>query len=359
MPLRNVTLDQLARWLVLLGYCLTGCTEHGLRRYDSEFLSMGTQAQLTVWASSPAQAALISRQVEQQLNEQGIDWYPWTDNPEGELRQLNQALSAGEHFKVSASLAALLQKAMELHIASNGYFDPAIAPMTLAWGFADSQKPAITVLPANERLNDWKQSRPRLVDLQLHDGLVSSERRDLQLDLGAIAKGYALDLAMQRLRQSGMTQASLNLGGQILLMGKTLPESTSVVTLSDPRAAEPLGKLVLQDGESISTSGDYQRSTIVAGQRIHHLLDPHTGAPVMHTQMVTVIAGSGVLADAASTALMAAGPAQWQGIARTMGIREALRIDATGKIEVSTALYARLRWSPQAIAGHSIQQVSL
>ena len=79
----------------------------------------------------------------------------------------------------------------------------------------------------------------------------------------------------------------------------------------------------------------------------------------MHTQMVTVIAGSGVLADAASTALMAAGPAQWQDIARAMGIREALRIDATGKIEVSTALYARLRWSTQAIAGHSIQQITL
>ncbi|MGD9843480.1 MAG: FAD:protein FMN transferase [Steroidobacteraceae bacterium] len=353
--MRSVALDRLAG-LLLLCSGLVACTEAVPQRYDSEFLAMGTQVQLSLWASSPTQAATISRQLEQQLLQQGTDWYPWTQNPQGELKQLNAALVRGNSFTVSDSLAGLLQQALQLHQASEGYFDPAVAPMTVAWGFADSQAAALTALPTAERLTVWRQSRPTLADLQLRDYRVSSTRRDLQIDLGAIAKGYALDLAMQKLRQAGIAQASLNLGGQIILMGQSLPVSATQVAVREPRSLQALGSLQLHGGESISTSGDYERSTTVQGQRIHHLLDPHTGAPITHTQAVTVIASSATLADAASTALMAGGPEHWREIAARMNIREVLRIDATGKIEVTAALYARLQWNPKAIAAHSIQQ---
>jgi thiamine biosynthesis lipoprotein len=80
--------------------------------------------------------------------------------------------------------------------------------------------------------------------------------------------------------------------------------------------------------------------------------------PVAHTESVTVISNDATLADAASTALMAAGPDNWQRIARQLGVREVLRIDATGAIEVTAALYARLHWLP-AIQGHAIRQIKL
>lgn len=339
---------------------LTACTDRSPQRYDSAFLAMGTQVSLSLWAATTQQAAQQSTAIEQQLLQQGVDWYPWTSNPQGELKRLNTALAQGQPLQLSAALADLLQQALELYQRSDGYFDPAIAPMTETWGFADTQSPAIATLPDPAQLSAWQTTRARLADLQLVEGLARSERRDLQLDLGAIAKGYALEQAMQTLQHAGVAAARLNLGGQVALLGTAPPETATHIAIRDPRQPPPfnLATVELLSGESIATSGDYERSAMVQGQRIHHLLDPHTGSPVSHTQAVTVLANNATLADTASTALMAAGPQHWQRIARQMGIREVLRIDATGKIEVTAALYARLKWQPQ-IKTTRIQQINL
>lgn len=344
----------------MLCNALLGCTDRSPQRYDSEFLAMGTQVSLSLWTATPQLAAQQLQQLEQSLLQQGVDWYPWTSNPQGELKRLNAALAQGQPLQLSAALAGLLQQALDLHQRSDGYFDPAIAPMTEAWGFADTQSPAIATLPAPAQLSAWQTTRARLADLQLVGGLARSERRDLQLDLGAIAKGYALEQAMQSLRHADMAAARLNLGGQVALSGTALPAEITRIAIRDPRQPPPfnLATVELYSGESISTSGDYERSAMVQGQRIHHLLDPHTGIPVSHTQAVTVLADNAALADAGSTALMAAGPQHWQRIARQMGIREVLRVDATGKIEVTAALYARLKWHPQ-IKTTRIQKINL
>lgn len=347
---------------VLAALCLSGapgCMQRTPQRYDSQFITMGTQAQLSIWADTPTQAAQISKKIEQQLNQQSIDWYAWSPQQTSELRRLNAALKAGQHFQVSESLADLLHISLAMHKSSQGYFDPAIMPMTAAWGFADSNHPAMTEPPSQRLLQDWSQHRPRLADLTLRDHTVSSLRQDLQIDLGAIAKGYALDLAIQQLQREGITQASLNLGGQALLIGDSLPKSITEVKIQSPRSNTFLGRITLKSGESISTSGDYWRNNIVNGRTIHHLLDPHTGSPVSHTRAVTVIATSGVLADAASTALMAAGPERWPTVARALSIQEVLRIDSIGNIQVTASMHARLRLTPETLSHHSIQIVTL
>ncbi len=320
---------------------------------------MGTWVRISIWTGSTTHAASITQQIENQLKQQGIDWYPWSEDSHSELRRLNAALNKGATFNASDDLLQLLKMSMRMHLASEGFFDPAVMPMTAAWGFANYPQPTLTTLPSTTFLRSWQRSRPKLTDLILQDHFVSSARHDLQLDLGAIAKGYALDLVKQHLHQSGISQACINLGGQLLVIGKSLPATCTWIHLQNPRSNDSLGKIKLMDGESISTSGDYQRNALVDGNLIHHLLDPYTGAPVPHTQSVTVIASSAALADAASTALMAAGPAHWRAIAKKLGIREALRIDTSGKIEVSTALYSRLTLSPQTLHSHPIQLVAL
>ena len=114
------------------------------------------------------------------------------------------------------------------------------------------------------------------------------------------------------------------------------------VGIRDPRAVRTLAWLELND-ESVATSGDYERFFLVNGKRIHHLLDPRTGRPAGHTIAVTVIANDATLADAASTALFIAGPDQWQNVARAMGVDQALRVDASGQIQVTRKLQARLQ----------------
>jgi thiamine biosynthesis lipoprotein len=151
----------------------------------------------------------------------------------------------------------------------------------------------------------------------------------------------------------------LNMGGQVGVMGSVMAGQLAAVAIADPRSALPLASLRLATGESISTSGDYERLTEQNGRRLHHLLDPFSGMPVNHTRAVTVVSHDPVLTDAASTALMAAGPDNWRRIARALGIREVLRVDATGAIEVTAALYARLQWRSAAVQTPPIEQIDL
>ncbi|MGE0115943.1 MAG: FAD:protein FMN transferase [Steroidobacteraceae bacterium] len=336
------------------------CTERGPQRYDSEFLAMGTRVQLSLLATGPDTAAMLSALVEHSMRREAIDWYPWTQDASGELKQLNTALASGKSREISPALNLLLQRAAAAYRLSEGYFDPAVAPLTQAWGFADlndaRRQPAA---PDPSLLEHWRHSRPTMAALRIDGRQVSSPRRDLQLDLGAIAKGHALQLALQQLQQQGCHDAAINMGGQIGVMGANMVRQWPAVAIRDPRAARALATLQLDAGESIATSGDYERYIERQGRRIHHLLDPHTGLPVAHTQAVTVISRDATTADAASTALMAAGPEQWQRIARQMGVREVLRVDASGAIEVTAALYARLQWNPTAAQLRHITQINL
>lgn len=313
---------------------------------------MGTRIDLRLQADTPAQAAQLAAGIEHDLSRWGREWYPWGDQ-QGELKALNSALHEGHAAHISPELRDLLLRSQRLQRDSEGFFDPATAPMVQAWGFVDSQR--TNTRPSDLQLQSWARDHATLADLVIDAATVSSARRDLQLDLGAIAKGYALEVAAQRLRQARVSWATLNIGGQWKVLGNT--EQT--IGIRDPRQDAMLASLHLAADESVSTSGDYERFAIIDGQRIHHLLDPHTGMPVTHTQAVTVVTRDATLADAASTALMAAGPDHWQRIARQLGVRQVLRIDSSGAIEVTAALYARLQWNPSVMRDHSITQVSL
>lgn len=342
------------RWWLLssAGWLLLAACAPSPQTYDSSFLAMGTRVDLSLQANTPTQAAQLAADIERDMLRWGRDWYPWGEQP-GELKQLNIALTKGESPRVSAELRELLIRAQTLQQASDGYFDPAVAPMVKAWGFTDMTR--VAVEPSAAQLSAWTQNHPTLADLNISSAYISSPRRDLQLDLGAIAKGYAVDLALQQLRAGGIRHAALNIGGELRVMGGVRSKQVSI---RDPRRDAALAMLDLNQDESISTSGDYERYAVVNGQRIHHLLDPHTGQPVAHTQAVTVLAADATLADAASTALMAAGPDNWRRIARQLGITQVLRIDGSGAIEVTAALYARLKWSEAALREHRISQIT-
>jgi thiamine biosynthesis lipoprotein len=145
------------------------------------------------------------------------------------------------------------------------------------------------------------------------------------------------------LRAHGIRDALVALGGDVHALG-ALGARPWRVALRDP-AGGALGVVELGDGESLYASGGYQRFREESGGRAPHVLDPRSGHPAEGASAAAVLALDPVLADAAATALLVAGPAEWRGVAARMGIACALLVDDAGTVHATRALAARVAWS--------------
>ncbi len=148
------------------------------------------------------------------------------------------------------------------------------------------------------------------------------------VDLGGIAKGYAADEVARILREGGVTNAIVNLGGTVIAMGKSC-----IVGIQHPDRCTgiPMGRIALHD-RAVVTSGDYERYFEVDGERYHHILDPRTGYPAKSgLRSVTVIGGSAMVLDALSTAIFVMGTEKGLPLARRL---EAEAILVTGRLDV-------------------------
>ena len=312
---------------------------HLLRR---EFMLMGTLATVSLdlderMPATRAEAALDDLQ--QFLSAFAQRW----SMRDGELARLNQQLAGGNAITVPDDMQTLFAEAQRAQTQSAGRFDVRIGALVKLWGFDD--------------LTRLRSAPPPQADIEeltalLHSAAALNDRlygpARVQLDFGAIAKGYACDLALARLRSAGFGNALVNLGGNLRASGHHGLRPWQI-GIRHPRADAPdnahgslLATLTLQDGEAVMTSGDYERYFEDHGRRYHHLLDPATGEPAQGLISVSVVHPQGAWADAASTALFVAGPAHWRDTALAMGITQALVVDAQGRILATPALAPRL-----------------
>jgi len=258
---------------------------------------------------------------------------------------LNEAIAAGHPAAVPAELADILRDAQAITRAGDRLFDPGVGQLVRLWGFHADE--FVARLPEPAAIDAWLQSRPSILDLSIDDQTVSSVNRDVAIDLGGYAKGYALDRAAGLLRQQGVANALINIGGNVMALGSKNGVPWRV-GIRHPRTAGHLATLELRDGEAIGTSGDYQRYFEVGGRRYSHLLDPRRGWPAEGTQAVSILLPpgrrAGTLSDAASKPLFIAGRGQIAALAERLGVTQVLRVDADGKIEVSAPMRARLQF---------------
>jgi thiamine biosynthesis lipoprotein len=243
----------------------------------------------------------------------------------------------------------MLRDAAQLSAQSDSLFNPAIGGLVKLWGFhADEFKPA---LPDTKQLAALVAAQAQMSDISFltHNGstTLKSRNRAVQLDLGGYAKGYALDRAVALLKQQGVHNALINIGGNVMALG-THGSRSWRVGIQHPRKPGPIATLELHDGEAIGTSGDYQRYFELNGKRYCHVIDPRNGQPVQGVEAVTVLthgARAGVLSDATSKPLFVAGADGWLGAAHKMLLDEALLIDTTGTVHLTAALQKRLEFT--------------
>ena len=205
---------------------------------------------------------------------------------------------------------------------SDGCFDVAIESLVQAWGF-DSQSPEV---PDSEQIelalkeSGWNK-------IKLLDENKVYRRENVKLNFGAIAKGYAVDKAIDVLKNFGIISALVNAGGEIKGIGNDW-----VIGVQHPREEKEIIKRIKPNGVSVATSGDYENYFEKDGICYHHILDPKTGYPPKGLQSVTIIHKENAFADGLATAVFVMGKEKGIELIESLNETEAMIIDDEGKI---------------------------
>ncbi|MDM8557658.1 FAD:protein FMN transferase [Candidatus Parabeggiatoa sp. HSG14] len=320
----------------LLGL-FTGC---GSKFHHQKFYVFGTLVEVSLWGVSEQKASEAINVITQDFQTMHRHWHAWQPSP---LTELNQAIAAGEaHTIQEPSLLLLLKKAKRFYNQSDGLFNPTIGQLIGLWGFHNEDLTSHRSLPSSEKIAELVTLSPGMDDIEIEDNRISSRNPAVQFDFGAFAKGYAVDLAVKKLRELGIQNAIVNAGGNLKAMGKK-GDKPWLIGIRHPSGKGVLAAVALNEEESVITSGNYERFFEYEGVRYSHIIDPRKGKPVRGLTSVTVINRSGALADAASTALTVAGLQDWHRIARQMNIKYVMLVDEKGTIYMNPTMEMRVQ----------------
>ena len=339
-----------AGWIVALVVtllALAGCGREPL--HQSQAYVFGTLVDISIYGESEPRARALSAHVQQEFQRLHDQLHAWKTG--SELDRLNDAFAAGKTAEISPELAGMLKDATRFSEQSGGLFNPAIGHLIQLWGFQrDEFSP---VRPGPAEIQKWVAANPSMADIEVENNQAASRNPAVKLDLGGYAKGWALDLAADYLRQQGVKGALVNIGGNIIAVGKH-GERPWRVGIQHPRQPGPLATLELPDGWAIGTSGDYQRFFELDGQRYCHIIDPRSGRSAQGVQAVTILVPrgphAGTLSDVTSKPLFISGLSGWRKAAADMGIARALLVDDKGAIHLTQAMKQRLNFTEKNVA---------
>lgn len=230
-----------------------------------------------------------------------------TYDPQSELSQFNASPST-DWYDVSQETATVVAAALEVAERSHGAFDPTVGKLVKLWNFGSG--PRTEELPSDE---DVEAALARVgykqIDVRLTPPGLRKTHAEVELDLSAIAKGYAVDALDTLLSENGYEQTMVEIGGEVRVSGRKHGQNWKL-GVERPALDERslLATVELQD-EALATSGDYRNYFVHASVRYSHTIDPRTGRPVTHQlASASVVDPSCMTADAWATAMMVLGP---------------------------------------------------
>jgi len=315
-----------------------------LERFDESRLLMGTAVSVSVFHRDEECG---KRAIEAAFAEIARVESLTTRHSEGsEISRVNRHVAesgetASAGFAVDREMASVLARALEIAEMTGGAFDPTVAPLIDYWA-----------------VDGWPLRRPSLDSRRIKEiaGRVDYRQVALdtaaasvampptsKLDLDAIAKGYAVDRAVEMLADQGIEIAIVDAGGDVRFLGRDPWGGGWKVGIKHPREDGVIGVLTL-DGGSVATSGDYQRYTMVCGMMIHAIFDPSTGFPAGGAVSVTVTAPEAIDADALATAVFVLGPEEGMALVELLDDVETVIVtskplgDGTSRVTVGDVL---------------------
>lgn len=252
---------------------------------------------------------------------------------------------------VDEDVFKMLQIAQDYYELTEGEFDVTIGPLMDLWGFGRETQKVPTIVEIKETLA-LVDSRKLILDEEKQTAFLS--QKGMSLDLGAVAKGYAVEKAAQVMIEAGVEKALINAGGNIRVIGKKDNNNAWKIGVQDPRNPSNLIGVLSLNNEAAVTSGDYNRIVEIKGKSYHHLLSARTGYPAGKNMSVTVVALDSGQADLLSTSLFLLEPQQALELVSRLNNVEVIIITTDKKIMCSPGL--REKFEYRSGEGYSYDQ---
>ncbi|MFN3408592.1 MAG: FAD:protein FMN transferase [Limisphaerales bacterium] len=294
--------------------------------------AMNTRFELVVHGDRPA---TLRAAAEEALNEVArLEEQLSLFRPASEIARLN-ALAAREPVRVSPEVFALLSQARQLWQVTGGAFDITLAPLLRCWGLLGRSDGRV---PTDAELAEARAAcGMNLVELDATRRTVRFTRPGVMLDLGALGKGYAVDKAVELLREAGVESALLHGGTSTVYALGSPPEAEGwKVAIPSPDGPDqpPLATLNLRD-ESLSVSAVAGKCFTVGKRVFGHVLDARTGQPAHRARLAALLLPSAAETDALSTALLVLGTEGLSTLQAFRPVARGLVVAADGTVQAA------------------------
>lgn len=288
---------------------------------------MGTRAGVELLSANKRAGETCAAKVFAEMHR--IDALMSSYREDSEVSKINQH-AADYPVRVSRELYQLIQRSLDYSELSKGAFDISYASIGYQYDYRAHKQPDEQTILNKLPLIDYRQ-------IKLQDSTVFFNQPGMRIDLGGIAKGYAVDRAIEIVKQCGIDQALVNAGGDTRIIGDRQGYPW-LIGIQHPRQQTEIALRIPLSDTAVSTSGDYQRFYFSQGERIHHIINPNTGKSAKKSWSATVIAPTATASDALSTTIFILGATDGLALINRLADTEAVIIDAQGKIHYSQGL---------------------
>jgi thiamine biosynthesis lipoprotein len=283
-------------WMGIAFNACNGADDQPIRRTQ---IIMGTLVEITVSHSDPDTIQTVTTQAFDEMKR--IEQLMSTYLPDSEISRINRA-AGKKAILVSPEVEEVIREGIYWSEQSGGAFDITVEPLVQLWDFEGDNK----IIPGENTIRKTA-SLVNYKNIEIKDHTVRLQNRGMAINVGGLAKGYAVDRAISILRGK-VSNGIVNAGGDLFAFGHKNKKNSWNIGLQHPRKPQGLLAAFAVKNQAVATSGDYQRYFIKDGVRYHHIFDSQTGRPARLMISATVITTEVMDADALATAVFVMGP---------------------------------------------------
>ena len=304
-------------------------SQAGAAWYQQQRNLMGTRVSLELWHEDAAQAGRCGEQAFAEISR--IESVMSTYRDDSELTRINNNAAIAD-VEISGEVAQIIEKSLYFSEISGGAFDITYASIGYAYDYRARRQPDPDTIASALPAIDYRH-------IELDGNRIRFRHGGVRIDLGGIAKGYAVDRAADILSRCGVEQAMISAGGDSRILGDRRGRPW-ILGIQHPRDDDAIALRLPLTDSALSTSGDYERYFVDNGERIHHIINPSTGRSAAGSWSATVTGPDAMTTDALSTTIFVLGAVKGLELIESLDGIDAIIIDSAGKLYYSSGFIA-------------------